>query len=76
MARRESLGEQFRATIGAATLLVSSKTMRELLHKAAREICASVRESSADGRSRTSSSSHIAPYRRSASVIISSAPAR
>lgn len=44
MARRESLGEQFRATVAANTLLVSSRTMREMLHNAAREICASVRD--------------------------------
>lgn len=42
MVKRGSLGEQFRATVGARVQLVSSRTMRELLHRAAREICASV----------------------------------
>lgn len=42
MVKRISLGEQFRVTVGAKMQVVASKTIRELLHKAAREICASV----------------------------------
>ena len=42
MVKRLSLGEQFRATVAANIRFVSSKTMRKLLHKAARDICASV----------------------------------
>lgn len=44
MVKRLSFGEQFRATIAANVRFIASKTMRELLHKAAREICASVRD--------------------------------
>lgn len=44
MVKRNSYGEQFRATVAANAHFIASKTMRELLHKAAREICASVRD--------------------------------
>ena len=36
------MGEQFRITVASKTRIVVNKTMRELLHKAAREMCASV----------------------------------
>ena len=42
MVKRTSLGEQFRITVASKTRIVVNKTMRELLHKAAREMCASV----------------------------------
>ena len=44
MAKRGSLGEQFRATVASAVRLISSRTMMDLLHRAAREICASVQD--------------------------------
>lgn len=44
MAKRDSLGEQFRATVASAVRVISSRTMRDLLHRAAREICASVQD--------------------------------
>lgn len=42
MARRESFGEQFRATVGSKLRLVAAVTMRKLLHAAAKEIVAGV----------------------------------
>ena len=44
MAKRGSLGEQFRATVTSAVRIISSRTMRDLLYRAAREICASVQD--------------------------------
>lgn len=44
MAKRDSLGEQFRATVSSKLIIIASKTMKDLLHRAAREICASVED--------------------------------
>lgn len=44
MVKRLSLGEQFRTTMASKVRLASSATMHKLLHNAAREICASVRD--------------------------------
>lgn len=44
MAKRGSLGEQFRTTVASAVRVISSRTMRDLLYRAAREICASVQD--------------------------------
>lgn len=44
MARRDSLGEQFRATVASKVRILARKSMLELLHLAAKEICASVRD--------------------------------
>ena len=39
MARRESLGEQFRATIGAKVHIILSKEVLAMMHEAATELC-------------------------------------
>lgn len=44
MVKRESLGEQFRATVASKLHVVTSKAVLELLHRAAKDICASVED--------------------------------